>query len=60
MGGGLKLYVLVVVILLPALAFADTPANCTYEDIAGEWVFEISGYGGDNTLDCSKPGKFNS
>ncbi|XP_071485907.1 dipeptidyl peptidase 1-like [Diadema antillarum] len=47
-----------VILIAISLSFAaaDTPANCTYEDIAGLWTFEISGYGGDNTLDCTNPG----
>lgn len=42
--------------ILPALIAADTPANCTYEDVAGQWNFDVSGYGGDNTIDCTNPG----
>lgn len=32
---------------------ADTPANCTFEDIAGSWVFHEGARGNDNTIDCS-------
>ncbi|XP_011676840.1 dipeptidyl peptidase 1 isoform X1 [Strongylocentrotus purpuratus] len=42
--------------VVPAFVVGDTPANCTYEDVAGEWIFEVSGYGGDNKIDCTKPG----
>lgn len=32
---------------------ADTPANCTYEEISGSWLFSIGEGGHDNTIDCS-------
>ena len=32
---------------------ADTPANCTYEEITGTWVFSIGEGGHDNTINCS-------
>lgn len=35
---------------------SDTPANCTYEDVRGKWVFYMSERGHDKTVDCSKPG----
>lgn len=38
-------------------ALADTPANCTYDDIAGRWVFLMGEPGGDRTIDCSNPSK---
>ncbi|RUS75038.1 hypothetical protein EGW08_017219 [Elysia chlorotica] len=34
---------------------ADTPANCTYEDIRGTWVFELGTGNNNRTVDCSKP-----
>ncbi|XP_022104025.1 dipeptidyl peptidase 1-like isoform X2 [Acanthaster planci] len=46
---------LAVVAFLPVV-LADTPANCTYDDIVGRWVFKVSAGGGDNTLNCSDPG----
>ncbi|KAK3608345.1 hypothetical protein CHS0354_030800 [Potamilus streckersoni] len=45
-----------IVALLASLAihvYADTPANCTYEDVRGKWVFMIGSKGHDRTLDCS-------
>ena len=33
----------------------DTPANCTYEEVRGYWVFYLGPTGFNNTLDCSKP-----
>lgn len=32
---------------------ADTPANCTYEDVRGTWLFSIGKGGNDNTINCS-------
>lgn len=34
-------------------ARGDTPANCTYEDLLGTWVFQVSKGGHDKTLNCS-------
>ena len=34
---------------------ADTPANCTYEDVLGTWMFHSGPTGLDRTVDCSKP-----
>lgn len=31
----------------------DTPANCTYEDLQGTWVFQVSKGGHDKTVNCS-------
>ena len=47
-----KISVVVVLVLLP-LALGDTPANCTYEEMSGNWTFYIGSAGHDNTLDCS-------
>ena len=33
---------------------ADTPANCTYEEITGTWLFSIGEGGHDNTIKCSE------
>ena len=41
---------------LLTLAYADTPANCTYEDVKGEWTFSIGEGGHDRTLNCSNFG----
>ena len=37
---------------VPAV-WGDTPANCTYEDIVGTWLFHFGPNGYDNTLDCT-------
>uniref|UniRef100_A0A3P9L1Y7 Dipeptidyl peptidase 1 n=2 Tax=Oryzias TaxID=8089 RepID=A0A3P9L1Y7_ORYLA len=34
-------------------AWGDTPANCTYEDLLGTWVFQVSKGGHDQTINCS-------
>jgi len=36
---------------------ADTPANCTYEDLLGTWIFSVSDVGQDRTIDCSSTGQ---
>ncbi|CAF0785362.1 unnamed protein product [Brachionus calyciflorus] len=33
---------------------ADTPANCTYEDIRGFWVFHEGPRGNDKAINCSE------
>jgi cathepsin C len=38
-------------LLLPG-SLADTPANCTYEDIQGTWKFYVGNGGNDNTINC--------
>lgn len=37
--------------------WSDTPANCTYEDLVGTWVFQVSKGGHDKTVNCSAEGK---
>ncbi|XP_026148785.1 dipeptidyl peptidase 1 isoform X3 [Mastacembelus armatus] len=34
-------------------SWGDTPANCTYEDLVGTWVFQVSKGGHDKTINCS-------
>lgn len=34
-------------------SWGDTPANCTYEDLLGTWVFHVSKGGHDRTVNCS-------
>lgn len=45
---------LVLSFALVSAALADTPANCTYEDIRGTWSFHIGPSGFDNTVNCSR------
>ena len=44
--------ILLLAVLAPS-ALADTPANCSYEEISGKWSFHIGPKGGDNTIDCT-------
>ena len=46
-----------ILLCLLALVAADTPANCTFEDVEGEWVFSIGADDFDRTLNCSGFGK---
>ncbi|XP_054454087.1 dipeptidyl peptidase 1 [Anoplopoma fimbria] len=34
-------------------SLGDTPANCTFEDLQGTWVFQVSKGGRDKTINCS-------
>ena len=48
----MKILIALLAVLLP-YALADTPANCSYEEISGTWSFHIGPKGYDNTIDCS-------
>ncbi|XP_071352792.1 dipeptidyl peptidase 1 [Trachinotus anak] len=51
--------VLVCVFLLWAEgSWGDTPANCTYEELVGTWVLQVSKGGHDRTIDCSAEATF--
>ncbi|KAH3818718.1 dipeptidyl peptidase 1-like isoform X2 [Dreissena polymorpha] len=39
-----------------AIVAADTPANCTYQDIVGQWTFQIGESGHDRSLNCTNFG----
>lgn len=49
--------VLCVLLLWVEGSLGDTPANCTYEDLLGTWVFQVSKGGHDKTINCSTQGK---
>lgn len=38
-------------------SWGDTPANCTYEDLLGTWVFQASRGGQDKGINCSAEGR---
>ncbi|XP_059820577.1 dipeptidyl peptidase 1 [Hypanus sabinus] len=44
------------VVLATGSTFADTPANCSYEDLLGTWVFHVGQEGQDRNVDCSNMG----
>jgi len=39
--------------LTVGLVVGDTPANCSYEDVEGSWIFYESERSGDSSIDCS-------
>ncbi|XP_071548230.1 dipeptidyl peptidase 1-like [Panulirus ornatus] len=47
---------LVIILACLALAAADTPGNCLYEDIRGTWTFLETERLGDNTISCDELG----
>ena len=42
----------IVLAVIFATVRGDTPANCTFEDVQGTWVFYIGENGHDNSLKC--------
>ncbi|CAL1287405.1 unnamed protein product [Larinioides sclopetarius] len=48
------LFVSALLALLFVFVRADTPANCTYEDIRGTWAFYEGERSGNNSVECSK------
>ena len=49
----ITLSIVSILLLVPDSTLADTPANCTYEDVEGTWIFYESEKNGDNTIDCA-------
>lgn len=45
-----------VILLLCSGTMADTPANCTFADVQGEWLFYETARTGDATIDCDNMG----
>ncbi|XP_071520204.1 dipeptidyl peptidase 1-like [Panulirus ornatus] len=43
-------------ILLVSGTQADTPANCTFEDVKGDWILYETERSGDASIDCSNMG----
>jgi cathepsin C len=48
-----KLALLVSFATLLTSCAADTPANCTFEDVRGSWTFQLGKGGQDKTVDCT-------
>jgi len=50
---------MLLLLLLPLLplTFADTPADCRYEDVIGVWDFVIGDTSADSAVDCSQVGE---
>lgn len=44
---------LILISIFVSYSHADTPANCTYGDIEGAWVFSVGSNNNDRTLNCS-------
>ncbi|KAK3103808.1 hypothetical protein FSP39_022041 [Pinctada imbricata] len=38
--------------------YADTPANCTYEDVQGMWIFDMGSREHGSSLKCDSPASF--
>ncbi|CAL1287410.1 unnamed protein product [Larinioides sclopetarius] len=49
----MKLLVVFGVIIIFVCVKCDTPANCTYEDIRGEWILQEGKRESDSSLDCT-------
>lgn len=49
----MKVMVLLVVVVGAA---ADTPANCTFDDVRGDWILYETERTGDATIDCDNMG----
>ncbi len=50
-----KLFFALVAVLIAGVN-ADTPANCSYEDIKGNWVFHETARGNQKSINCSEKG----
>lgn len=48
-----KCFLALLVAIWGVVVHGDTPANCTYEDIRGTWIFSSTQIGGDNTINCT-------
>ncbi|CAG5126919.1 unnamed protein product [Candidula unifasciata] len=47
-------FVTVGILISLSSVLGDTPANCTYEDIAGSWVFHLSAGNKNRNVNCSE------
>ena len=53
MEGWLKVLMCVVLVVGGA---ADTPANCTFDDVQGDWILYETERMGDASIDCDNMG----
>jgi len=49
----MKWLLLVAAVALLSVAKADTPADCRFEDVVGEWNFDLKITNAKDALDCS-------
>ncbi|XP_072029393.1 dipeptidyl peptidase 1-like [Amphiura filiformis] len=56
-GAILMMHKLVLPVLLFVITgiFADTPANCSFEEVEGRWTFNLGQAGSDKTIACTEP-----
>ncbi|XP_006013218.1 dipeptidyl peptidase 1 [Latimeria chalumnae] len=52
----LELVVLLVCLFGVSSSLCDTPANCSYEDLVGSWVFQVGKGGQGRNINCSQMG----
>lgn len=55
---GRALVVTIFFVLLIPSGRCDTPANCTFEDIAGTWYLYETPRNGDHSIDCLNNSKY--
>ncbi|XP_026867986.2 dipeptidyl peptidase 1 [Electrophorus electricus] len=51
-----KVFLLCLLTLWFDNSLGDTPANCTYEELLGTWIFQVSNVGQDKSINCSTVG----
>lgn len=49
-----------VLVAVLAVVAGDTPANCTYQDVVGQWIFQVGEGGNDRTINCTNFGEGSS
>lgn len=59
MGPGPRSLIAALLLLLSGVCTVrcDTPANCTYPDLLGTWVFQVGPSGSQRDMNCSVMGK---
>ena len=54
---GSPLAALLLLLIRASNVHCDTPANCTYPDLLGTWVFQVGRSGSQREVNCSVMGK---